>query len=403
MPRFRVTVLGHSGDSRKIDLAADSGEDLLARLKSRSLAALAIEELPAQDRGSWLALGWMTAEEVAEMLRELGSLLEAGLSVLVALDVLGEQGFSRTGRAVAQALRASVAAGAPLVDAMGAFRWFDPAVLSAVAAGERSGTLPAVLIRLASDRLVMLDRQRKLLTALIQPAITLAMAGAAVWVVGYVVIPTLSGLYEQIGLELPAITRQVLDVFAWLRAWGLYAAAGAVTLALAMRLGCRWTRFRRVVHWGVLRLPVMGKLALWSSLSDAFRLLAMLYRAGIPLLESLRHAALAARNQGVRDQFDALRERVEGGRTLARSASDPPLFNRFCRAMIDTGEQTGALDTQLDRVSTKYDHALDHLYARIEAVFTPAITIALIAIVGYVLVALYMPFVALIEKLSQPR
>jgi type IV pilus assembly protein PilC len=141
----------------------------------------------------------------------------------------------------------------------------------------------------------------------------------------------------------------------------------------------------------------------WTSLSNAFRLLAMLYRAGIPLLESLGHAAAAAQNQGVRDELVELRTRVEGGRTLARSASDPPLFNRFCRAMIDTGEQTGALDTQLDRVSTKYDQSLDHLYARIEAVFTPAVTIVLIAIVGYVLVALYMPFVALIEKLSQPR
>lgn len=402
MARYAITAVKSGGERITLEISGATAQEAASRVRRRGVHVVDVAIRDDDTGGApW---GWMRGDEISEFLRELGSLVEAGLSLLVALEVIGEQGFSRRGAGVARELHLAVGRGMTLAESMRAFpREFDREILAAVEAGEQGGTLPAVLIRLAEDRLVLADRKRRLITALIHPAITLLMALVTVGVIGHVVVPKLANLYAQIQLDLPAPTLRVIAVFEHVRQHGHRYLGGTLVTWLAIKGGCRWSiGFRRLWHGLILKLPLLGKLARWTAFATGFRIFAMLYRAGIPLLTTLEHTAAVVRNQPIADEFDALRAGVDGGNTLAGTAADAGLFDRFCRAMLETGEQTGGLDTQLDRVAHKYDRALDHLYSRVEAVFTPAMTMALIAVVGYVVYALYLPFVALIEKLSQP-
>jgi len=402
MARFTVEAIKDSGEAVTLDIRADDTEAAIERLRQRGLHVVGIEENAggAVDKVPW---GWMNRDDASEFLREMGSLLQAGLSLLVSLSVIGEQGFGRRGRAIAACLAESVSAGGELSHAMALFpREFDASVIHAVAAGERSGTLPEVLVRLAEDRMRMADRRRKLLTALINPAITLMAAFAVVWIISAFLVPKLIMIYSRLRIELPSQTQNVLTVFTHVKTHAPQYLIALLALYVGIRLGQRKVAFRRGWHRLLLRLPIAGRIMLWNAYSEGFRLFGMLYRAGIPVLIALDHTSAVVRNQVVRDQFDALSRGVEAGRPLSRAAQEDQLFNGFCRAMLETGEQAGSLDVSLERVANKYDTALDHRFSRIEASFTPMLTIGMIIGVGYVVYALYLPFVTLIQTLSRP-
>ncbi len=401
MTTWRIDAVRADGEPVELRVRAPDSEAAVERIRSRGLLVGGVGPVPGTETGQRVPWGRAGRDPVSEFLRELGTLLEAGLSIVVALGVLEDHGFSRRLSAIAASLSEVVRSGGELSTAMARFPVeFDLAVRQAVAAGERSGTLPAVLVRLAEDRLKMSERRRRLLTALVNPVITVLVAFAVVWILSTFLLPKLLVVYQRLQIDLPDPTRRVLAVFGNLREHAVHYALAAGTAWGLLRLAVRRRGPRRVWHRFVLALPIVGKVARWSAYSIAFRTFGMLYRAGVGLLGTLEHARDVSTNQVVAEEFESLLEGVRAGEPLSKSARDRRLFDAFCRSMIETGERSGALDSSLDKIARKFDGSLDHLFARIEATFTPALTIALLIVVGYVVYALYLPFVTLIQALS---
>ncbi|RMG09993.1 MAG: type II secretion system F family protein [Planctomycetota bacterium] len=401
MTKYSVRAISEGGEVLTLRVSAPDAERAVDRLRRRGLHAVAVEE-SSDERRRRVPWGWVRFDEVSELLRELGSLLESGLGLVLALEVLRDHGFSRRGAAIAGAFAEEVAAGRLLSEAMARFpREFGVGVREAVAAGERSGTLDAVLARLADDRLRLSDRRKRLLTASIHPAITVLVAVAVVGIVSHLLIPRLQEVYAGFDMELPRPTQLTVAAFEHLRVHGLAYLGALLGLVASVRWARRFERFRRGWHRALLALPVLGRVYLWSAYAEGFRLLGMLYRAGLPVLRALELTAAAVNNQRVRDGFLEVKARVEGGSSLADGVRESPAFNAYCRAMVDTGERSGQLELMLDRIATKYEGSLVHLFGRLEATFTPALTVATIAVVGTVVATLYLPFVALIEQLSR--
>jgi len=331
--------------------------------------------------------------DVAFMVRELATVLEAGLPVVQALDITAESQHLARMQELLEALSREVAAGAALSEAMKHHgRHFGSLHLSLVAAGEGSGRLPELLANLAT----WLERRerirRKISSALSYP---LAVVGIAVVVVGLMlvyVVPEFERMFAGYGAELPPLTRFVVGLSDSLResgpAWAVAAAAGTGALIWTRRRmrGARYLEDRLK-----LRLPFIGGLFARAAIARFMRTLATLLEAGLPAVEALDAAAGACGNRVYEAAIRRTREEVAAGQGLRRAmtylAILPPALGR----MMGVGEETGRLGEMCAHLAERYDEELQTAADRMGALLEPLLMTILGVLIGGLVLAMYLP------------
>ena len=331
--------------------------------------------------------------DTAFMVRELATVLHAGLPVVQALDITAESQQLARLQELLEALSREVAAGAALSEAMKRHpRHFGSLHTSLVAAGESSGRLPELLASLATW-LERRERIRKKITsALTYP---LAVLGIAVVVVGLMlvyVVPEFERMFAGYGAELPPLTRAVVGLSESLRsggpAWAVSAAAGLGGLAWARR---RMRAARYLEDRLKLRLPFLGTLFARAALARFMRTLATLLDAGLPAVEALDAAAGACGNRVYEAAIRRTREEVASGQGL-RSAMAyltalPPALAR----MMGVGEETGRLGEMCAHLADRYDEELQTAADRMGALLEPLLMAILGVLIGGLVLAMYLP------------
>lgn len=346
--------------------------------------------------------GRVPGQLVTEFTIQLATLSEAGIPVVKALSIL--EGQTRPGpfKQILRELVEDVSGGTPLSEALAKHgRAFDPLYSSMVRAGEAGGMLDTVLSRLAAFREKAAEIRASVRGALIYPVVILVVAAGVLSGVITWVIPKFKDIFRSFQIELPRSTQILLDisdlaVSRWYLVFGLPVALIFLHTALMRRGG----GYRRAMHGLALRIPGLGPVVSHSLIAGFCRTFGTLVQAGVPHLDALAIVRDTSGNVLLREAVEDIRRTVREGEGLARPMGESGLFDDLVVNMVDVGEETGELDRMLLRVADAYETQVDR---RIDAFFKllePALLVVIAAVVGFVVVALFMPLLEIMSELG---
>jgi type IV pilus assembly protein PilC len=346
--------------------------------------------------------GRVKASLVTDFTVQLATLSEAGIPVVKALTIL--EGQTRPGpfKRVLADLVEDVASGTPLSEALGKHgRAFDPLYSSMVRAGEAGGVLDRILQRLADFREKKEEIKGKIRNAMIYPAVISVVAAAVVSVVIVWVIPRFQEIFESFGIALPGITQLLLDISSFVvKFWYLVFGLPVVLLVLHGFMMRRSRPYRRSAHALLLRIPVIGRVVSRGLVSSFARTFGTLVQAGVPHLDALAIVRDATANEVLMEGVEDIRRTVREGEGIARPMGETRLFDDLVVNMVDVGEETGELDRMLLRVADAYEKQLDRQIDAMFKIVEPALIIVMAAVVGFVVVALFLPLVEVMGSIG---
>ena len=330
--------------------------------------------------------------EVVVFTRLFATMVGAGLPIVQSLDVLARQTENETLRRVIRSMIADVEAGSSLAGAMSRHPAAFPGLtVDMVAAGEAGGALDTILLRLADYLEKNEALARKVRSALVYPAMIVAVAVPAVVVMMLFVVPTFEALFASAGVSLPLPTRAVIGASEALQK-GWWALLGLLLgLAATGRHAWRTGRGRLAADRFMLGVPVAGSVVGKAAVSRFTRTLGTLVASGVPILEGLEITAKTAGNRVVHDAVMRARASIAGGDTISDPLAESGVFPPVVVRMIQVGEQTGALDEMLARIADFHDQQVDTAVAALLSAVEPALVVVLGLVVGGLIVSLYLP------------
>jgi type IV pilus assembly protein PilC len=333
--------------------------------------------------------------------RQLSVMIDAGLPLVEALQILGQQEGDANFSTTILDVQRAVESGVGLAEAMSRHpRTFDALYSSMVEAGEAAGTLDVILRRLAGfiEKSVKLKGQVK--AALTYPAAIIVITVLVVGVILWKVIPTFASLFDGLGAALPLPTRVVIwmsdsfiGVFPLLLLCG-----GAATLGVQRFY--RTSRGRRAVDGLLLRIPVLGLILRKIAVARFCRTLATLLGSGIPILDGLRITARTSGNAVVEDAIMTAREAIESGESIAGPLGETGVFPQMVTQMVNVGETTGTLDTMFAKIASFYEEEVDTSVGGMLTLIEPIMIAFLGVVVGGIVVAMYLPIFDLISRMA---
>ena len=328
--------------------------------------------------------------------QELAILLHAGIPLVQSLDILRQRIDAPVLKGILDNVHEQVQGGAALSEAFASHGDRVPGVYTAsVLAGEQSGSLEATLRRYVDYARVISGVRRRTLSALIYPAILLALSAAVVAIIMLRVVPEFTRFYEGMGATLPLATRLMTGVstFAVSYTWMiLFAGAAAVAGVWAwVRQPGRSAQLDRLL----LRVPFAGGVATKFATSQMARTLATLLGGGIPLVQALDATARAVGNRHIAQQLDSVARSVREGQPLAASMDARGTFPTVAVEMVEVGESTGALAEMLNAVADFFDEEIETTLARFLTLVEPVLLVVMGIVIAGLLLALYMPLLQL--------
>ena len=402
MPAYSFTALDEQGQSRKGTLEADSAKAARSQLRAQSFIPLSVQVLAgrqaaASGEGSRL---WhsrvINSNALAIWTRQLAELVSSGLPLEQALGSLADEAETEAHRNLNAALRASVNGGTSFAKALEQHPLeFADIYVAVVGAGEQSGHLALVLVRLADDLEERQLLKSKLLGAALYPAIVSLVAVVIVlFLVGYVV-PQVAHVFAGSKHALPFLTVAMMAISDFVRGYGWL-----VALLLAAGAGVLWQALKSTAlreRWDAawLTLPIIGKLARGYNAARFAGTLSMLTAAGVPILQALQAAAQTLSNQALkRDALDAqvlVREGAPLAAALAQKKRFPGLLSMFARL----GEQTGQLPPMLDRAARQLSTEVQRRAMHLATILEPLLIVAMGLVVMLIVLAVLMPIIQL--------
>jgi len=333
--------------------------------------------------------------------QELATLLKAGMPLVQSLDLLKRRVQSPTFRGVLEDVHEQVRSGAALSDAFAAQGELFPSVyVASLLAGERSGSLDTVLRRYVEYAHIIATLKRKTVSALVYPAILIALALGMVALIVLKVVPAFSDFYVSFGANLPLVTRIIVGVSNFIRGQLLLIAVAIAGGAAATAAWLKQPGQRARLDHLILRLPVVGNLAAKFATSQLARTLATLLGGGLPLVNSLEISAKSIGNRFMAAQVDIVNARVREGESFAAALEARGVFPDVAVKMAEVGESTGALQEMLNTVADFFDEEISTNMERFVTLVEPALLVIIGIVIAGLLLALYMPLFQLSSVLS---
>lgn len=395
MPAFEYQALDAAGRRLTGVVEADSARAARGDLRDRGLAPLAVEAAaPGGRDGEPLSLRrrGLPPGQLALLTRELATLLSAGLPLEEALGALAEQAEDARQAAVLATLRTRVREGAALATAFAEQPDSFPEYFRAsVAAAERSGRLDHVLARLADHAEGREALRRRVWMALLYPLLLTAVALLVVAGLLLYVVPQVIEVFDNLGRELPWLTRALVaaaEGLPWAGPWLLLAGiALALLLRLLLRDPARRGRWQRLL----LRVPVLGRLRLALDTARFTRTLGLLAGAGVPMLEALAMATRTVSLVPLRQALERAQARVREGAGLAPALAESRLFPPVTLRLIASGERAGRLPHMLDEAAAHEATLLENRLSTFVAVLGPAMILLVGVLVLAIVLAILLP------------
>ena len=330
--------------------------------------------------------------ELIPFTRQMASMLNAGMSVLVSICTLEEQCEHPGFKVVLKSLRQSIEGGAPVSDGLRMFpKIFDDMYVNMVAAGEKSGQFAGVLKRLAS----MLDSSarlvRKVKSAMTYPTVILGMALVIASGLIVFVVPVFADMFSGFGKALPAPTQFLVDISNFVqKRW--YIVIGVVGVAIFIFK--KWVA-TPIGHYKFdhfkLKLPIFGILLQKVAVSRFCRLFAQMLTSGVPILDSMDIVGKSLGNKVMEDAILSARSGVEQGNLLSVALEGKPCLPILMIRMIAAGEKSGRVDEMLESVANTYDDEVESMLATLTSLMEPFLMVFLGVVIGGIVVAMFLP------------
>ena len=339
--------------------------------------------------------------DISIFARQFATLLGAGVPLLTGLEILTQQSAKERLRTVLGQITTSVREGKALSAAMAEFpKVFPELMTNMVAAGEAGGILEIVMDRLAAQFEKDYRMNAKFKSAMIYPAIVLSVAAIVVAIIMMFVMHVFVGLFEQLKIELPFVTRDVIGISNFLgHYWYLVLAALAALFALYKWAGTKES-FRLWRDGIYLKVPIFGDLYNKIIITRFARTFASLSRSGVPILNAMTIVSKATGSLQAERVLNQARGSLRRGRTLADPMEASGMFPPIVISLVNIGEETGALDTMLDKVADFYGAEVDDTIGRLQTIMDPILIVILGVIIGTLAIALLLPMFEIVTKVG---
>jgi type IV pilus assembly protein PilC len=333
------------------------------------------------------------ADDIFGLFQQLSTMLQAGMPLMDALQLAGGQTQSKKLGAVMDNIAGKVQSGSALwAAAKDHPKIFEPHWIQVIRTGEISGQIGPLLGRLTQNMKETREARGKLISAMIYPSIIFCVAVAALVIMLWFVVPTFTQFFKETGGTLPGITRGVIAVSNFLQHYGVYGVIGVVGIAVGFRYWLKTPGGGRTFTSFLLFTPLFGDILVNASMEKFASNLALLLRAGMPLLESLYALdGVFERNLPYREALALVQKRVSSGGNLAAALTEAKLFTPILITLIRVGEESGQLPLVLEQVASYYKSKVAALAARITAMIEPCIILGMGVTVAIILTAIYLP------------
>ena len=405
LKKYEYQVRDRQGKVQSGQIEAQNEALVAKRLREMGLSPVAITEVKTGGLNTEIRIPGLSdriaLKDIAVMSRQLATMIASGLSLLRALTILAEQTENKTLAGLVDRVRVDVESGSSLSAAMAKHpKAFPPLMVNMVKAGEVGGFLDTVLESVAKNFESEVKLRAKIKSAMTYPVVVFSIALLAVTGMLLFIVPVFENMFSNLGGELPLPTKILVGMSTGLR-------FGAIPLIILIIVGIvLWKKnrrnigFREKVEPLFLKAPVFGTLVQKIALSRFTRNLSSMLRAGVPILQALDIVGEVSGNIVVERGANDVRESVRRGNSLAGPLAQHPVFPPMVVQMMAVGEDTGALDSMLDKVADFYDQEVEATTDALTSLIEPLMIAVLGAIVGGMIIALYMPIFGVFDLIQ---
>lgn len=415
MPTFQYEAMDNTGLEIKETIDADSEAEAQQLIRDKGFFVTKIQEKgrtkksktavakkkPGSRQKKTFSMGGVRPKQLCTFTRQLSTLQDAGLPILRSLRIL--EGQSKPGPLKNSLMNIieDIEGGSTLSEAMAKQpKAFDALYVNMVRAGEAGGALEIILRRLAEFKEKAQSLKRKVQGAMIYPVAVITVATCIVGFIMYYIIPKFKKIFEDFGTELPAITKWLIFGSDMVVKYFYLAPAIPIGIWLILKIIRKNKTGVFVTDWVMLRIPLLGQIVKKSIVARIARTLGTLISSGVPILEALLIARDTAGNEIFRRAFDRIYAAIREGESMAVPLREARIVDDIVVNMVDVGEETGALDTMLYKVADVYDEEVEVLVEGLINLLEPLMVIVLGLIVGFIVIALFMPLIKLLNDLS---
>ncbi|MEA3305401.1 MAG: type II secretion system F family protein [Candidatus Omnitrophota bacterium] len=394
MPLYKYTAKTGSGETVTETLEAGDRNSLVSKLREKELIIISVMETRSAlktDKGLLSGKG-IKIDDIVIFSRQLATMVDAGIPLVSALDILGEQMENKTFSKIILKVRDDVETGSSLSDALSRHpNVFSSLFVNMIKAGESSGMLDDILDRLASYIEKTSNLQKKVKSALIYPCIITIMAIAITILLLLKVIPVFKEIFAGFGAELPMPTQILINISDFLRKYFFFAAGMFVVMLFAFLRYIKTEKGRLRLDTFLLNMPIFGLLLKKVAISKFTRTLSTLVKSGVPILGAFDIVAKTADNKLIELAVVKVRSSIKEGENIAKPLSKAGVFPPMVVRMIAVGEQTGELEKMLSKIADFYDAQVDAAISGLTSMIEPVIIAFLGIVIGTVVICMFLP------------
>ncbi len=392
LPVFKWTGKTRQGEARSGEMEGADKAAVRARLQQMGIEVGRVSRKLGDIQIRIPGLGGVTTKDLLVFTRQFAVMIDAGLPLVQALDIIGTQADNPAFRQVLLAVKSRVEAGSTFADALADHpKIFDELFVQLVRAGEIGGILDTILQRLGAYIEKNEKLARRVKGAMVYPAIVLTVAVGVVGVLIAFVVPTFEKMFKDFGGAMPAPTQLLIDISRGFRSiWYVYLGV-PVALAIAFKLSTRKGRGQEIWHRVVLKTPLFGPLAQKVAVARFTRTLGTMISSGVPILDALEIVAKSAGNRIIEKAILFVRAKISEGKNIAGPLADTKVFPAMVVQMIGVGEATGAMDAMLNKIADFYDDEVDVAVGALTSMIEPLMMVFLGGTVGFFMIAMYLP------------
>ncbi|MFP4466524.1 MAG: type II secretion system F family protein [Candidatus Goldiibacteriota bacterium] len=382
-----------TADGRVIDgqIDVDNEELLKSKLKAQKLTVVSVT------KQGGLAAIFKTGPKVSTELlsifsRQFSTMIGAGLPVLQALNILVEQQEDKVFKDVLGKVRDDIGSGANLSDAMAKFPGvFDNLYVNMIKAGELSGALDAILDRLSGFLEKAEGLKKKIKGAMTYPITILIIALVVIIIMMVKVVPSFAVMFESFGGELPALTKSLLIVSEFEQKYAVYQLLFIGAAVFSFTIAKRTEKGGYFIDDMILKTPIFGDIQKKSTVARFARTLGTLMKSGVQILDALETVARSSGNKVIEKALLDTRAGVREGQSLSEPLKETKLFPSMVVQMVSVGEETGAMDDMLLKMSDFYDEEVDTAVEGLMSMIEPVIMALLGVFIGWFMLAMFIP------------
>ncbi|MCH7701117.1 MAG: type II secretion system F family protein [Planctomycetes bacterium] len=417
MPTFVYEAMNQAGQEVKDEVQAASSEDALSKIRNLGYFPTRIREKGGKKKGPSTAvmgkkkvkrtftIGGVPTKTITQFTRQLSTLQDAGLPILRSLHILQQQQRPGVLKNVLHDVSEDIEGGTTLSEAFAKHpKAFNRLYVNMVAAGETGGVLDVILLRLAEFMEKAQRLKRRVIGAMVYPVVVISFAVIIVSGIMYFVIPKFEDIFVDFDVELPKMTQMLIDVSNWFikgrpPGWAVVGLS-PLLIFLFFKIVRQSKGGRYVVDVISLKIPVFGSILEKTAVARFTRTLGTLINAGVPILEAINITRDTSGNEVYARALQKVHDEIREGDSMANPLRATKVCDGIVVNMIDVGEETGDLDKMLIKVADNYDEEVDTAVNSLVSLLEPIMVVVLGAIVGFIVVSLFLPLVSLIESVS---